>query len=540
MGAFTLRKKKAIKSPDGTASRKKGPVNEALLKQRTRNLEKFLATGNFRKANEVSGGLFENIRCTDLPLENTWRAKATAISAGLYFYHGNTPAAHRQLNEYVMHEEIFLAIPGLRVGQKLVLAEYSYSRGEFETAIKMAEKILAGCEPDSDLSGIGEIYHFLSRCHRRLHQYDELRQCCDRARDCFHRHFLSSDSLKPAAMLRNMKILRWRIGLSCLIEGYSLWSRGNTGIARHRLITARSLLEGTGDYIDEANVLQSLGSITRSEGNYDASLESLLKALDLYNESGHHLNQARTLTNIGRTYLCRANPPLKDRDKAREMLDQALEICEKHSEPKQKAEALVIMSWLFFDEGNPTRAEGCASEALRLGRSVDSPGLQAEARRSIGYCRLQKNDESAIGELTAAVQHAKTLKLQISVHLALAEAYEGFNKLSDAVEHLREAQKLLDPKLNVTSIYLTQKCESVRKTIDGLQNDYFMVTFDSIRELAKKKSSPRGLTKATKDLERWAILKALEQSSGGMTKAAEMLGLARQAFWQRKKRARLK
>jgi tetratricopeptide (TPR) repeat protein len=535
-----LKKTKPIKTLDGTAAHKKGSRTEALLKQRTRKIEELLATGNFRKANEVSAGLFRNIRYLDLPLENTWRAKATAISARLYFYHGNTPAAHRILSEYVMNGDLFLAIPGLRVGQKLVLAEYSYSRGEFEPAIKIAEKILAECELNSDLAGIGEIYHFLSRCHRRLHQYDEMRRCCDGARECFHRYFLSSEGLQPSAMLRNMKMLRWRIGLSCLIEGYSLWSRGNTRTARHRLVTAKTLLEDTDDYIDEANVLQSLGSITRSEGNYDASLESLHKALELYNESGHHLNQARTLTNIGRTHLCRADPLSDDREKARETLERALEICEKHGQLKQKAEALVIMSWLYLDEGNPTRAEACASEALKLGRFVDSPGLQAEARRSLGYCRLQKNDNGAIGELKAALQHAKTFKLQTSVHLALAEVYEGFNKLGDAVEHLNEAQKLLDPELNVSSIYLTQKCEAIRKKIDGLQNDYFMITFESIRELAQKKSRSSGLSKATKDLERWAIIKALEQSSGGMTKAAEMLGLARQAFWQRKKRARLK
>jgi transcriptional regulator with PAS, ATPase and Fis domain len=138
------------------------------------------------------------------------------------------------------------------------------------------------------------------------------------------------------------------------------------------------------------------------------------------------------------------------------------------------------------------------------------------------------------------LQCAKTLKLQVSAHLALADVCSGSNKINDAMQHLREAERMLVPKANVSSIFLSQKYESVRKQIDALKNDYYLITFEEIRKQAEMKSTRRGLSKATKDLERWAIVKALEQSSGGMTKAAEMLGLARQAFWQRKKRSRLK
>ena len=522
------------------ASRNK--PTELLLQQQSRNLEELLAKGDFRKATGSVGALLQSLESAGgLPLDNPWRAKAAAIAARLCFYHGDHPAAHRILGEYATHEELFLGIPGLRVGQKLVLGEYSYSRGEFRTAITIAERILADCETQNDLSGMGEACHFLSRCYRRLHQDDDLRRYCDRSRECFLQHFLRSENMaSPEIIAENVRIYRWRIGLSCLIEGYSLWSRGDTLNAHRKLTTAKLLLENTGDFIDEANVLQSLGSIARSEGNYEASLEYYYRALELYIESGHSLNRARTLTNIGRTYLGAPQEHIADRPKAREKLEEALDICRRLHQTRQKAEVLVIMSWLYLHQGNPAKAEACASEALRDGKLVDSPGLQAEAKMAIGYCRYQKNDPSAVAELLAALQYARTFKLQVSAHLALAEVLAGINNVNDAVFHLREAEKMLDPQSNISSIYLSQKLKTVRAQIDMLRNDYFLVTFDAIKEQARMKSKPRGLSKANKDLERWAIVKALEESAGGMTQAAQMLGLARQAFWQRKKRARLK
>ena len=524
---------------DKIFSKRKQNKTEVLLEKRTRILEGLLARGDFREANEKFGQLLQNVDYLKLPLNNIWRAKATAISAGIYFYRGDIPAAWRALNEYISHEGLFLSMTELRTGQKLVLAEYAYSRGEFEVAIKIANKILDECEVEADLSGAGAVCHFISRCYRRLHKYEELRRFSERTRECFLQLFLRSEkAMRPETVLENLMVLRWRIGLSCLIEGYSLWSRGDIASGRHKLITAKALLENTGDFIGEANVLQSLGSIARSEGNFEVSLENFNRALELYNESGHHLNISRTLTNIARTYLRTADQCVGDREKAKEKLEEALEICKSHNQTRQMGEVLVILSWLYLHQGDPARAEACASEALKHAKSVDSPGLQAEARMSLGYCRYQKNDKDAIGELKAALQCAKTLKLQVSAHLALAEVFSGTNKIYEAIQHLREAQSMLEPESNISSVYLTQKYESVRKQINELKSDYFLVTFDTVKNQAKRKSKPRGLSKATKDLERWAIVKALEQSDG-ITQAAEMLGLARQAFWQRKKRARL-
>jgi tetratricopeptide (TPR) repeat protein len=516
-------------------------TTEALLEKHTRILEELLVKGDFYRANEEFERLLKSVDYQKLPFSNPWRAKATAIATWLHFYRGDNPAAYQALSEYVANEKLFLDMPELRTGQKLVLAEYVYSRGEFERAIKMADRILAECEVKGDLSGMGEICHFMSRCHRRLHQYEEFRSYCDRAREYFLQHYLSTENvLQPKELQKNIKILRWQIGLSCQIEGYSLWNRGDIVDARHRLVTAKSLLKNTGDYINEANVFQSLGCITRSEGDYDASLESLNRALRLYSEIGHHLNKSRALTNIGRTYLRRADQHSDDWEKARETLEEALEICNSHDLLRQKGEVLVILSWLYLHRGDPNRAEAYASAALKEAKAVNSPGLQTEARISIGYCRYKKNDESAIGELKAALQYAKTLKLQISAHLALAEVFSGRNNILDAVQHLLDAERLLGPKPNASNVYLSQKFESVRKQMDALKNDYFLVTFEAITDQAMAKSRPKGLAKATKDLERWAIVKAVEQSSENMTKAAGMLGLARQAFWQRKKRAQPK
>ena len=336
-------------------------------------------------------------------------------------------------------------------------------------------------------------------------------------------------------MKYDRRVLRWRIGISYLVEGFSLWrKKGDTAVASHKLITAKMLLEKTGDYMDEANVLQGLGCIRRTEGDHKASLQEFMKALELYEKYKHLLNKSRTLAGIGRTYLRLNNPEESSR-----YLKRALEICER--EPRQKAEVLINMSWLFLQMRDEENAEKYASKALKEAQSpeVNSRELQAEAMIARGSCYLKKDDIKAIEELSNAIKLAQTPKLKINAHLSLASALLNVHNFVDAQRHISDAERMLAPNSGISSIYLSDKLDSVKKDFDELRGHYYLVSFDEIAGKSGDAAGRKKLKDVIKELEKWAIEKALEESNKNIEQAADKLGMSGPAFWQRKKRAGL-
>ena len=253
--------------------------------------------GDFRKAQETLKELEAKDffkRLQRLRLQDPLRIRLLACAAELHFYQGNNETARNLLKEYANQIEDVVSRKEVTPREKLQLAEFFYSQGDFRRALVVAEQILD--QSRQDLWGFGETCYFLSRCYSRLRQQKEREDFSGKALD----YFLQMEGEPRIAV-------QWQIGRAYLLEGFSLWRDGHPDRAMVKLHTARSLLTRTGDFISIANVEQSLGCILRSFGRLEEAIGSFASALDHYQEAGHQLNIARVLTNLGRTWLDKGN-----------------------------------------------------------------------------------------------------------------------------------------------------------------------------------------------------------------------------------------
>jgi tetratricopeptide (TPR) repeat protein len=491
------------------------------------DIEEDLARGNFRQAQmkfDYCNAVFQDARASRI--REPLKAKLSAIAARLYFYRGNDRSAGNVLNKYLKRESEFLSLGSLRTGQKLVLCEYYYAKRKFDKAISMAQQVLKACVENKDPSGEGEAHHFIARCFSRLFEQDELLKSCEESRACFFRWFTVSTNRS-----RDLPVLNWRIGISYLLEGFSLWREGNALGGRDRLLAAQLLLEDIRDDISKANVLQSLGAILRSQGETAQSLVTLSSALELYNAAHHSRNIARTLTNIGRTLL-------RDQKfaEAETHFNKALEICRTHRYERQKIEIWVALGWLYLEDtsGNCKIASKYAMEALDLAapEKINSPELQAEAKICLGKCHSRNGEpEEACQCFEDALKKAKSQKLKINAHLLLADTLWDLDKPRHAMEHLDDAEDMFP---RVVSDYLRAQAERIRRKIEDSKKSYFLMRFNDL----DVEQGGMGLEAATFNFERWAILRALKLTGDNQTKAAAKLGMYRQLLKKRLDRPR--
>jgi len=452
-----------------------------------------------------------------LPPSDRLRAKSATLAAELYFYHGENKKAQALLAEYATRPELLWAMgEDVTPRAKLQVAEYFYSRREFGRAVEIGEEILSQCKKENDPWGIGESCYYLLRFCSRREQFDQAEQYGDQALASFAQAGMAYDE-EPIG-------IRWRIGLVLLVAGHAKWRAGYLGKAMSKLQVAQLLLKkAEGDPIGKANVKHSIGAILRSKGEYEKALRLLEQAHKLYRAAKHQLNISRVQLAIGRVHLDVGNW-----NDAKKYFEEALEIAGKIENPRQKAEILICMSWLYLEDANSDwpMAERYAQEAIKL--SVRSAMNLIEAKIALGHYRLRQRDyKKAQDNFEQALVRANELgiaKLQVNAYLSLAELYcdQPVSNLRSAEYHYEQAKNILTQDF---SHYLRKKAERVRRDINSIssQSKLFVVTVDDI-------ASNQGLKELTVRLQRWAVEKAIEAAGGKKSRAAKKLKLSRQSL----------
>ena len=411
-------------------------------------------------------------------------------------------------------DDVEQATNGISPRAKLQLAEFFYSLRRVEEAVRTAHEVLRQCETASDALGIGEACFYLERFYRLLNRSDDVEQFADRAIESFCQ--------VPASAGDEVKI-RWRLGLVLSVVGFGSWRAGNLARAMSRLSLAEWLLDGTGDFVNIANVQQSLGCIRRSQGDYDGALSLFKEAREQYEEAGHRLHISRVLANEGVAYLEK-----REWENAKKKLEAAYALSAGIGDASQKSEVLIWLSWLYQQASTElrdlTKAATYAKEAIHIVSESGPNPRSVEARIALGYCRLtEKKYGWAQADFERALEEAEkleTLKLQVNALLSLAElnCAQPVKDLRSAVEHCRKAEKLLTPLRPNVSRHLLDKLERTQKRIERSRSEIFTVTVENLG---------RGLKEAEEQLQIWALQRAMEMAKGNKSRAAKMLGLSR-------------
>lgn len=502
----------------GKRGKKQRSQEAAVLRKGLASLEGPMMQGDFRTAFEILDNL-------DWDREPQLPFKESALLAELLFYRGDHAGARMCLEPFASkYDRLVTSAAGATdpARARLQLAEYFYSQGDedpknVQTAVQIAQGILSECEAGGDLLGSAEACFYLERFCRRLHQYDQVERYADGAVEKF---------CALGTTERNGGTnVRWRLGLVFSVIGFSSWRAGDLGRATSRLQLARRLLGGTRDFVNIANVEQGIGCIRRSEGENPEALRLFEMAQKHYEHAGHQLHLSRVLSNAGQAYLQK-----KEWKNAKSHFERALTGARQIESARQIAEVLIWLSWLYQeapDLRDLTAAERCAKEAIAL---VSKRGLtlkKVEAWIALGYCRLaQENYKKARDDFERALCEAeelKSLKLQVNALLSLAECncVLPVKDLHAALNYRARAEKLLTLLGPSVDCYLKEKLQHVQEKIAGFGDEVFAVTVDKL---------DRGLKELAKDLQKWAIQRAMDKAKGKRSHAAEILDLTRPGF----------
>src|SRR6056297_3372413 len=129
-----------------------------------------------------------------------------------------------------------------------------------------------------------------------------------------------------------------------------------------------------------AELLNLKGKNYREVGNYPHSIESYLKALEIYDSLNLKREQARCLKDIGLLYW-----DLKDINKAKEYYKKALKISRRIDDKKNMAYVYNNLAMIYYEENHPDEALNLFRKSLKIKHSLNDETGYANTLNNIGF-----------------------------------------------------------------------------------------------------------------------------------------------------------
>lgn len=203
--------------------------------------------------------------------------------------------------------------------------------------------------------------------------------------------------------------------------------------AQESLGTAwETLDEGTGDPLEEANLLSLEASLYRDLGHFKRAASLLDRAIAIYQEIGDDNARARMLiqksTALG--YL--------DPIEGLEILHEALGFLDSAAQPRLELSARHNLTWFLNDAGQPREALALLEISRPLYKSFADPWTQLRLQWLEGRIARSLGDLQAAEAVFRKVWHAfdeRGMRYeQTIVSIDLAEVYSAQGKLQEAVK----------------------------------------------------------------------------------------------------------
>lgn len=214
--------------------------------------------------------------------------------------------------------------------------------------------------------------------------------------------------------------------------GNALRLAGQLKEAQAALVSAwETLEEGTGDPLEEGNLLSLEASLYRDLGHFKRSAALLDRAIDIYQEIGDANAQARML--IQKSNALGYLDPLQ----GIEILQDAMAILDAAAEPRLELSARHNLIWFLNDAGQPQDALALLEMSRQLYKCFADPWtqlrlqwLEGRIARSLGDLQVA---EAVFRKVwNAFEERAMLYELTIS-SIDLAEVYSAEGKLEEAV-----------------------------------------------------------------------------------------------------------
>ena len=228
------------------------------------------------------------------------------------------------------------------------------------------------------------------------------------------------------------------IGISAAMHGFlRRYGKFDQAIMFHKV--ALNAARGACDQLAEACALTDLGDVQRFSGDYPAAVESLGRAIELYDSLGEHGGEANALNELAAAHYLSDNYPA-----AAGELDRALRLYRDLGDRLGEAHALNHLGALQHLIADYPAAVASETQALKLYRELGYMLGEANATAELGLMQYQTGDyHAAAASLARGLQLARTLGYLTgevdalimlgAVHLAVEDWAEAIASLSSAL-----------------------------------------------------------------------------------------------------------
>lgn len=194
--------------------------------------------------------------------------------------------------------------------------------------------------------------------------------------------------------------------------------------------------EEAGEYEAVAAVLHSLGVLHGMNGDYDMALDYLQRSRDLFRETGARLMEVRAMRNLGAIHLSRG-----DLDQALECELRALTVYDALDDQVNTAAAMITIGDIHERRGDPDIAVSFYLRASEILESTEENSLFATALLGSGRIYHQtENTESArfaLEQGLAIAEEIGDLQLQYRFNRELSYVLESLGEHGEALKRFR-------------------------------------------------------------------------------------------------------
>lgn len=210
----------------------------------------------------------------------------------------------------------------------------------------------------------------------------------------------------------------------------------------HELAVRSARLSGDRD--GEAMLVNNLGFVHHSLGEYRLAESCYQRALEISREVDSVLGEATCVHNIGSTWLDRGRPDLAQR-----LFEQGLTLFTEAGYEEGRAKAYLWLGDAHRDLGRPEAARRCYENALDIRERNGNPGDKGEALVRLAALHLDRGGDAARAvrrcvEALAMHRRSRDERQIAVVLLVLARAQASLGEHGEAVASAREAAQHAD------------------------------------------------------------------------------------------------
>jgi DNA-binding SARP family transcriptional activator len=262
------------------------------------------------------------------------------------------------------------------------------AKGDYVQAMRELRIAFDLFEQVGERHGLGLVLTHMSHLTRRLGDFDKSLATGSEGRALVHE---AGDRAAEASAVRSVAQTNLALGHVALVE---------SGLA-----DALSILDGTGNLRDRAQVLYSVGELQLKRGSYDAAVEAFTQVLEIVVELRDRVGEAHARHGVGACHLKQGRPDL-----AKVEFDRALAIARDASLRFIEARVLCDLGELSRAQDDPGTAVRRFEQAQDLWQALKAPLWQARALRSLGEALAAAGDHAG-----AATAHSQAHELFVEL-----------------------------------------------------------------------------------------------------------------------------